>query len=116
MAHRHQQLDSDMSNKDCRFAYLGTNNVIGGQELGKAAKGLRPEGGKYATFVGLKTVANAKERIGGFGEGAGANFVSRDSLADQGDQIDCYTFQFKKTCGLPPPRLQREQRSVHSMR
>ena len=79
-------VDSDMSNKDCRFAYLGTNNVIGGQELGKAAKGLKPEGGKYATFVGLKTVANAKERIGGFGEGAGANFVSRDSLADQGDQ------------------------------
>ncbi|MDG2382030.1 MAG: substrate-binding domain-containing protein [Pirellulaceae bacterium] len=79
-------IDSDMDDKSSRFAYLGTNNVIGGQELGKAAKGIRPDGGKYATFVGLKTVANAIERINGFGEGAGDKFVSRDSLADGGDE------------------------------
>ncbi len=79
-------IDSDMDDKETRFAYLGTNNLVGGQELGKAAKGLRPQGGKYATFVGLKTVANAIERIGGFGEGAGSGFESRDSLADGGDE------------------------------
>ncbi len=79
-------IDSDMEDKSSRFAYLGTNNIIGGQELGKAAKGLRPRGGKYATFVGLKTVANAIERISGFGQGAGERFVERDSLADQGDE------------------------------
>ena len=79
-------IDSDMDDKSCRFAYIGTNNIIGGRELGKAAKGLRPEGGKYATFVGVKTVANAIERIGGFAEGAGELFVSRDSLADDGDE------------------------------
>lgn len=79
-------IDSDMDDKATRFAYLGTNNIIGGQELGKAAKGLRPQGGKYATFVGLKTVANAIERIGGFGEGAGEGFESKDSLADGGDE------------------------------
>lgn len=79
-------IDSDMDNKETRFAYLGTNNVIGGEELGKAAKGIRPGGGKYATFVGLKTVANAIERIGGFGVGAGSGFESRDSLADNGDE------------------------------
>lgn len=79
-------IDSDMDDKESRFAYLGTNNIIGGQELGKAAKGLRPEGGKYATFVGLKTVANAIERIGGFAQGAGDLFVERDSLADGGDE------------------------------
>ncbi|MCO6454016.1 MAG: substrate-binding domain-containing protein [Pirellulaceae bacterium] len=82
-------VDSDMDRelyRDCRFAYLGTDNIVGGQELGKAAKGLRPDGGVYATFVGLKAVANAIERIGGFGEGAGPKFREADSLGDQGDE------------------------------
>ncbi len=82
-------VDSDMDHekyRDSRFAYLGTNNQIGGQELGKAAKGLRPEGGNYATFVGLKTVANAIERISGFAEGAGDKFTMLDSMADEGDE------------------------------
>jgi len=79
-------VDSDMADKATRFAYLGTNNVVGGQELGKAAKGLKPDGGVYATFVGLKTVANAIERIRGFGEGAGEKFREADSLADQGEE------------------------------
>ena len=82
-------VDSDMDmekHRDSRFAYIGTNNVIGGQVLGAAAKGLKPEGGTYATFVGLKSVANAIERIGGFKEGAGENFTEADSLADGGDE------------------------------
>lgn len=79
-------IDSDMDDKSTRFAYLGTNNIIGGQELGKTAQGLKPNGGKYATFVGLKTVANAIERIGGFAQGAGDQFEQRDSLADGGDE------------------------------
>jgi ribose transport system substrate-binding protein len=82
-------IDSDMDVKkyrDTRCAYLGTNNVIGGQELGKTAKGLLPNGGKYATFVGLKSVANAIERIGGFAQGAGPKFSESDSLADGGDE------------------------------
>ena len=82
-------VDSDMDHekfRDTRFAYLGTDNKIGGEELGKAAKGLLPEGGNYATFVGVKTVANAIERIGGFGVGAGDAFTSLDSMADAGDE------------------------------
>ncbi len=79
-------IDSDMEDPETRFAYLGTNNVIGGQELGKAAKGIKPQGGTYATFVGLKTVANAIERISGFAQGAGTMFQEADSLADQGDE------------------------------
>ena len=54
-------IDSDVDrakSRKARFAYLGTDNVIGGQELGKAAAGIRPQGGKYATFVGLKGAAN----------------------------------------------------------
>lgn len=82
-------VDSDMDHeqyRDSRFAYLGTNNRIGGEELGKAAKGLRPDGGNYATFVGVKTVANAIERIGGFADSAGAGFNELDSMADDGNE------------------------------
>jgi ribose transport system substrate-binding protein len=81
-------VDSDVdreSYRDTRFAYLGTDNIIGGQELGKAAKGLRPEGGKYATFVGLKSAANAVERIEGFGQAAGDGFEEVESLGDEMD-------------------------------
>jgi ribose transport system substrate-binding protein len=81
-------IDSDVDrtmNRAARFAYLGTDNVIGGQELGKAAAAIRPDGGKYATFVGLKGAANAIERISGFGEGAGAKFAQVENLGDDMD-------------------------------
>lgn len=80
-------IDSDVDRsqfRDARFAYLGTDNVIAGQELGKAAKGLRPTGGVYATFVGLKSAANAEERIRGFGEAA-TGFTQADNLGDEMD-------------------------------
>jgi ribose transport system substrate-binding protein len=64
---------------------LGTDNVLGGRELGKAAAGIRPSGGKYATFVGLKGAANAIERIDGFAEGAGPKFVQAENLGDDMD-------------------------------
>ena len=81
-------VDSDINRdtaRDLRFAYLGTDNVIGGRELGKAAKALRPEGGKYATFVGNKSQANAVERITGFAEGAGDAFTQVENMGDGGD-------------------------------
>ncbi len=79
-------IDSDMGKdfQDTRVAYLGTNNRVAGAELGKCAKGLM-ETGKYATFVGKDDVQNAIERIGGFGEGAGASFQLLTSLTDQAD-------------------------------
>jgi ribose transport system substrate-binding protein len=81
-------IDSDVDRKTsraARFAYLGTDNIVGGQELGKAAAGLRPQGGKYATFVGLKGAANAIERIDGFAAGAGSKFVQLENLGDDMD-------------------------------
>jgi ribose transport system substrate-binding protein len=81
-------IDSDVDRKasrDARFAYLGTDNIVGGRELGKAAKGLRPEGGKYAAFVGLKSAANAQERMQGVAEGGGAEFKQIDYLGDEMD-------------------------------
>ena len=80
-------IDSDVDTsaaRDARFAYLGTNNVLGGRELGIAARGLLPDGGAYATFVGLKGATNAKERIGGFAEGVGTGFVAKENMGDNG--------------------------------
>ena len=82
-------IDSDVdreNGRDARFAYLGTDNVVGGQQLGKAAAGIRPQGGKYATFVGLKGAANAIERIGGFATGAGDKFTQVENLGDEMDR------------------------------
>ncbi|MFO1005144.1 MAG: substrate-binding domain-containing protein [Planctomycetaceae bacterium] len=79
-------IDSDMGTefRDTRVAYLGTNNRAAGAELGKCAKGL-VEKGQYATFVGKDDVMNAIQRIGGFGDGAGASFECKTSLTDQAD-------------------------------
>ncbi len=82
-------IDSDVdrsTSRQARFAYLGTDNVVGGQELGKAAAGIRPEGGEYATFVGLKGAANAIERIEGFAQGAGDKFTQVENLGDNMDR------------------------------
>jgi ribose transport system substrate-binding protein len=82
-------IDSDVdreTSRDARFAYLGTDNVVGGQQLGKAAAGIRPQGGKYATFVGLKGAANAIERISGFATGAGDKFTQVENLGDEMDR------------------------------
>jgi ribose transport system substrate-binding protein len=81
-------IDSDVDrskSRSSRFAYLGTDNVLGGEELGKAARGIRPEGGHYATFVGLKGAANAIERIRGFKKGAGDKFEQVENLGDDMD-------------------------------
>ncbi len=81
-------IDLDIDRKkdrDSRIAYIGTDNVYGGEELGKAAKGLKPDGGNYATFVGLKGAVNAIERIGGFGVGAGDKFKQKENFGDGGD-------------------------------
>ena len=78
-------VDSDVDRqrfRDARFAYMGTNNFVAGQELGKAARVITPAGSAYATFVGIKTVDNAVKRITGFAEGAGEKFSERDSLGD----------------------------------
>jgi ribose transport system substrate-binding protein len=83
-------VDSDVNRgefRDVRFAYLGTDNIVAGRQLGKAASVLRPDGGKYATFVGNAEQGNAIERINGFAEGAGANFEHVDTYTDRGDQL-----------------------------
>src|SRR5580700_1335912 len=82
-------IDSDVDRdkfRDCRFAFIGTDNLVGGRELGLCAKGLRPAGGGYVTFVGRTGAQNAIERIRGFKEGAGPKFQSLDAMADDTDR------------------------------
>lgn len=83
-------VDSDVNRddyRDARFAYLGTDNIVAGRQLGKAAAILRPQGGKYATFVGNAEQGNAIERIDGFAEGAGPEFEQVDTYTDRGDPL-----------------------------
>ncbi len=82
-------IDSDVDRanfSDARYAFVGTDNLTGGQVLGICAKGLKPEGGEYVTFVGRSGAQNAKERIGGFAEGAGDKFIAKDSMVDDYDK------------------------------
>ncbi len=83
-------IDSDVNRekfRDARHGYLGTDNVVGGRELGRAAKAISPDGANFAFFVGDLGVANAKERMAGFVEGSeGAGFKELSRLADGGDR------------------------------
>jgi len=66
-------IDSD-GQKDARRAYIGTNNRKAGEVAGRAARTLRPQGGRTVAFVGTASAANASERREGFFVGAGAAF------------------------------------------
>jgi ribose transport system substrate-binding protein len=81
-------IDSDMDReklRDTRFAFIGTDNLSAGRELGKCIKNLRPEGGAYVTFVGRTGAQNAIDRIQGVREGAGDKFKALDTMADETD-------------------------------
>ncbi|MGE3407224.1 MAG: substrate-binding domain-containing protein [Pirellulales bacterium] len=80
-------IDSDLNEnlRDARYAFVGSNNLAGGRLLGTAARLLRPDGGEYVTFVGRTGAHNAIQRVDGFAEGAGKNFVAKDNM---GDEID----------------------------
>lgn len=84
-------IDSDVNRdeasfREARYGYIGTDNVAAGEELGKAARALVPGGGKYATFVGSKSQANALQRNEGFGKGVGDGFTQTDFISDEGDR------------------------------
>jgi ribose transport system substrate-binding protein len=81
--------DSDLNRaklRDARYAFIGTDNLVGGRELGKCAKGLRPEGGEWVSFVGRTGAQNAMERVEGFTQGAGPNLKKLDNMGDETDR------------------------------
>lgn len=82
-------LDADIDRdkyRDARYAFIGTDNLAAGRELGAAIRGLRPEGGEYVSFVGRTGSQNAIERVAGLAEGAGAKFTAKDNMGDQMDR------------------------------
>jgi len=82
-------VDSDLDReraRNARFAFIGTDNLVGGRELGVCAKHLDPDGGGYVTFVGRTGAQNAIERVKGFGEGAGRKFKLLDNMEDKNDR------------------------------
>lgn len=100
-------IDSDVNadSKDARTAYIGTDNVIAGRELGLAAKALVGQG-DYMAFVGLKGAANAKGRIQGFAEGAGPDIKQRNYLEDKDSNKAAETVNGILTANLDnPPEL-----------
>ena len=81
-------IDGDVdreSFRNARTAYLGTDNIIAGRELGKAAAVLKEEPGHYCCFVGIKSAANAIARVDGFKEGVGEKHTFIETLADATD-------------------------------
>jgi len=78
-------VDSDIDRdrlRDTRIAFIGTDNLAGGRELGKCAKYLRPQGGELITFVGRTGAQNAIDRIKGVVEGAGDKFKAWPTMGD----------------------------------
>jgi ribose transport system substrate-binding protein len=82
-------IDSDIERsrlRDTRFAFIGTDNLAGGRELGKCIKNLRTAGGEYVTFVGRTGAQNAKDRVEGVRQGAGDKFKALDNIGDETDR------------------------------
>ncbi len=82
-------IDSDIDREkfpDARFAFIGTDSVQAGAELGVAAKHVLPEGGQFVTFVGRTSAQNAIDRVAGFAQGAGEKFQALDNMGDLNDR------------------------------
>jgi ribose transport system substrate-binding protein len=74
-------VDSD-GPREGREAFVGTNNLEAGRELGNLAAQLNPRGGKAVAFVGFLGAQNAQERIQGFKDGLGQMIELVDSMED----------------------------------
>jgi ribose transport system substrate-binding protein len=78
--------DSDAPQSN-RIAYVGSSNVLAGNQAAEIAKKAMPDGGKCMGFVGLLDAANYKERAQGFTDGLkGTKITLVDTRADGGDQ------------------------------
>jgi len=59
--------DSDAT-KSNRVAYIGSSNILAGNQVGEILKKALPDGGKCMAYVGLPGADNAKERIQGIND------------------------------------------------
>lgn len=78
--------DSDAP-KTSREAYIGSSNVLAGNQVGELLKKAMPNGGKCMAYVGLPGADNARERIEGIKETIkGTKIEIVDIRADDIDQ------------------------------
>jgi len=83
-------IDGDVSRekfRDARHAYIGTDNLLAGKELGRAAKAIA--GGtplNHVFFVGSTTAANAVARMEGFNAGVESASKELERLEDGADR------------------------------
>lgn len=82
-------VDADLNRnklRDARTFYIGTDNVLGGEALGIAARNLlaarKTKKGSYVQFVGRTGSHNARERMDGFKKAVGADFTEADRMGD----------------------------------
>jgi ribose transport system substrate-binding protein len=70
-----------------RIAYIGSSNVLAGNQAAEIAKKALPNGAKCEGFVGLLDAANYKERAQGFTDGIkGTKITLVDTRSDDIDQ------------------------------
>ena len=73
-----------------RKYYLGTDNEVAGEVLGKAARTLLASRGKnaggYVQFAGYTDNDNARSRMDGFKKGVGTEFSEKDRVSDETDR------------------------------
>lgn len=73
-----------------RKYYVGTDNEVAGEVLGKAAQALLRSRGKtegaYVQFAGYTDNDNARSRMDGFKKGVGASFTEKDRVSDETDR------------------------------
>jgi ribose transport system substrate-binding protein len=78
--------DSDAP-KSKRLAYIGSSNVLAGNQVGEILKKALPNGGKCVAYVGLPGADNARERIEGIKDTIkGTKIQIVDVRADDIDQ------------------------------
>jgi len=72
--------------RDARPYYIGTDNVVAGRVLGRAAATLLAERGLqeggYVQFAGFTDNDNARARMNGFQEAVGESFTQVDRMSD----------------------------------
>ncbi len=85
-------VDSDIDRtkyRSSRSFYIGTDNLVAGRVLGKAAGTLLEQRGKksgdYVQFAGFTDVDNARARMDGVKEALGASFIEKDRMSDEMD-------------------------------
>ena len=85
-------VDGDMLHskyRGTRKYYIGTDNIIAGRELGKAAQKLLAakgiNAGGYVQFVGYTDNDNARRRMDGFKTGVSESYKEIDRVSDETD-------------------------------